>query len=75
MKEIELSFTIRIRPSQTDVHWIEEELWRLWEEVFLRALERVMMEIEREVLKGRGGVIDAGCYWWGMGERRRGSRP
>jgi len=23
MKEIELSFTIRILPKQTDVHWIE----------------------------------------------------
>jgi formylmethanofuran dehydrogenase subunit E len=41
----------RILPSQTDVHWIEEELLRLREEVFLRVLERVMLEIEREVLK------------------------
>jgi hypothetical protein len=51
MKEIELSFTIRILPSQTDVHWIEEELLRLREEVFLGVLEKVMLEIEREVLK------------------------
>jgi hypothetical protein len=52
MKEIELSFTIRILPRQTDVHWIEEELLRLREEVFLGVLEKVMLEIEREVLKG-----------------------
>ncbi len=52
MKGIELSFIIRILPSQTDVHWIEEELLRLREEVFLRVLERVILEIEREVLKG-----------------------
>jgi RNase P subunit RPR2 len=51
MKEIELSFTVRILPSQTDVHWIEEELLRLREEVFLGVLEKVMLEIEREVLK------------------------
>jgi hypothetical protein len=53
MKEIELSFTIRILPRQTDVHWIEEELLRLREEVFLGVLEKVMLEIEREVLKGK----------------------
>jgi hypothetical protein len=51
MKEIELSFTIRILPRQTDVHWIEEELLRLREEIFLGVLEKVMLEIEREVLK------------------------
>jgi hypothetical protein len=63
MKEIELSFTIRILPRQTDVHWIEEELLRLREEVFLRVLESVMLEIEQEVLKSErrcqrcGGVL------------------
>jgi hypothetical protein len=51
MKEIELSFTVRILPKQTDVHWIEGELLRLREEVFLGVLKRVMLEIEREVLR------------------------
>lgn len=51
MKEIELSFTIRILPKQTDVHWIEGELLRLREEVFLGVLRRVMLEIEREELR------------------------
>jgi hypothetical protein len=61
MKEIELSFTIRIQPSLTDVHWIEEELLRLREEVFLRVLERVMLEIEREVLRR-----ERRCKWCGV---------
>jgi len=52
MKEIELSFTVRILPKQTDVHWIEEELLRLRQEVFLRVMERVILEVEREILKG-----------------------
>jgi hypothetical protein len=51
MKEIELSFTVRILPKQTDVHWIEGELLRLREEVFLGVLRRVMLEIEREELR------------------------
>ena len=49
MEKIELSFSIRILPSQADVHWIEEELLRLREEGFLRIMEGVVLEIEREV--------------------------
>lgn len=52
MKEMELSFTIRILPRQTDVHWIEEELLRIREEVFLGVLKKVLEEIEGEVLRG-----------------------
>jgi hypothetical protein len=52
MKEIELSFTVRILPKQTDVHWIEEEPLRLWQEEFLRVMEGVILEIEREILRG-----------------------
>jgi hypothetical protein len=52
MKEIELSFTVRILPKQTDVHWIEEELLRLRQEVFLRVMERVILEIGREIPRG-----------------------
>jgi hypothetical protein len=53
MKEIELSFTVRILPKQTDVHWIEEELLRLRREAFLSVMERVILEIEREILRGK----------------------
>jgi len=35
MKEIRLSFELKIALKQTDVHWVEEELLRLREEVFL----------------------------------------
>lgn len=34
MKEIRLSFEITIPLRQTDVHWVEEELLRVREEVF-----------------------------------------
>jgi hypothetical protein len=51
MKEMELSFTVRILPKQRDIHWIEEELLRLWHEAFLRVMERVILEIEREILR------------------------
>jgi len=52
MKEIELSLTVRILPKQTDVHWIEEDLLRLRPEVFLRVTQKVILEIEQEILKG-----------------------
>lgn len=51
MKEIRLSFSVRILPKQTDVHWIEEELLRIREEVFLGVLRRVLEEIQGEVLR------------------------
>lgn len=35
MKEIKISTTIRISLKQTDIHWIEEELFIKSEEVFL----------------------------------------
>ena len=52
MKEIKLSFEVSIVLKETDVHWVEEELLRIREEVFLEVLKRVMMEIEEDVLKG-----------------------
>jgi hypothetical protein len=38
--------------KQTGVLWVEEELLRLREEIFLEVLRRVMEEIEEEALKG-----------------------
>jgi len=67
MKEIELSFTIRILPKQTDVHWIEEELLRIRGEVFLGVLKRVLDEIEGEVLR-----VSRECEVCGLGMVRNG---
>ncbi len=58
MKEIRLSFELRIALKRTDVHWVEEELLRLREGVFLGVLRKVMGEIEEEVLRG-GEVLRA----------------
>jgi hypothetical protein len=52
MKEIEVSFKVNIALRQRDVHWVEEELLRIREEIFWRVLRRVMEEIEGEVLRG-----------------------
>lgn len=63
MKEIELSFTVRILPKQMDVHWIEGEPLRLREEVFLGVLRRVMLEIEREELRRERRCQGVGRFW------------
>lgn len=60
MKEVRLSFNLRIALKQTDVHWVEEELLRLREEVFLEVLRRVLREIEEEALKGMRGCRRCG---------------
>lgn len=52
MKEIRVSFEVNIALRQRDVHWVEEELLRVREEVFLKVFRRVMEEIEGEVLRG-----------------------
>jgi len=63
MKEIRLSFNLRIALKQTDVHWVEEELLRLREEGFLEVLRRVLREIEEEALKGMSSCGRCGCLW------------
>mgnify|MGYP001774650706 CR=1 FL=1 len=60
MKEIRLSFDLRIALKQTDIHWVEEELLRLREEVFLEVLRKVLEEIEEEALKGASGCEKCG---------------
>ena len=50
MKEIRVSFDVNIALRQRDVHWIEEELLRIREEVFLGILKKVLDGIEGEVL-------------------------
>ena|GEM_PF-2194445 len=44
IKEIKISFTIGIPLRKIDIHWIEEELLKKREEVF--------MEVMKEVIKG-----------------------
>jgi ribosomal protein S27AE len=51
MKEIKVSFKVNIALRQRDVHWVEEELLGIREEVFLGVLRRVLEEIEGEVLR------------------------
>jgi len=46
VKEIKLSFDINLALKQYDVHWIEEQLLHLREEVFLDMLRKVLREIE-----------------------------
>lgn len=52
MKEMRLSFDIRILLEQTDVHWVEEELLRVRHRVFVEVFKGVLKEIEDEALKG-----------------------
>jgi small-conductance mechanosensitive channel len=42
MKEIRISFTISIPLKQTDIHWIEEELLKKREEVFMEVMKEVI---------------------------------
>jgi hypothetical protein len=51
MKEIKISFTISIPLKQTDIHWIEEELLKKREEVFIEAMKEVIKGIEDEAIK------------------------
>lgn len=51
MKEIRISLKLKIALRRHDVHWIEEELLRLREDIFLGILERVLEEVEEEALK------------------------
>jgi hypothetical protein len=67
MKEIRVSFEVRIALRQTDVHWVEEELLRVREEAFLGVLKRVMEEIEEEAVRGRSR-----CERCGLGLVRNG---
>ena len=46
MKEIRLTFDINLTLKQQDVHWIEEQLLHLREEVFLDMLRNILCEIE-----------------------------
>ena len=51
MKEMKISFEVSIVLERTDVHWVEEELLRVREEVFLEVFKRVMREIEEGALR------------------------
>lgn len=51
MKEINFSFKLRISLKQRDDHWMEEELLRLRDEMFLEVLKRILGVIEERALK------------------------
>jgi len=51
MKEIKVSFEIRIASRRTDVHWVKQELLSVRQEVCLKVFMRVMEEIKRQELK------------------------
>jgi hypothetical protein len=51
MKEINLSFKLSIVLNQTDIHFVEEKLLKMREELFIEVLEKVISEIDREALK------------------------
>ena len=46
MKEIKISFVINLALKRCDVHWVEEQLLKMREEVFLEVLRRVLEEVE-----------------------------
>ncbi len=48
MKELNLSFDIRIALKRHDVHWIEDELLKLREETFLKVFREILVRIEQE---------------------------
>lgn len=60
MKEIKVSFTTSISLKQTDIHWIEEELLKKREEVFIEVMKKVMEGIEEEAVKSKGLCPDCG---------------
>lgn len=47
MKEVKISFHISIPLEQTDIHWVEEKLLEVRQEVFKRIMEEVVKEIEK----------------------------
>jgi RNase P subunit RPR2 len=57
MKEIKPSFKISIALNQTDIHWIEEELLRIREEIFStgsfgkEVFNKVLRGVEKEAIK------------------------
>jgi len=53
VKEIKLSFDLSIVLNQTDIHFVEDELLKIREEMFLEVLEKVITEIEKEASKGQ----------------------
>jgi hypothetical protein len=53
VKEIKLSFDINLALKQLDVHWIEEQLLDLREEIFLDMLRKIFQEIEAVAVKGK----------------------
>lgn len=48
MKEINLSFDVSILLNQTDIHFIEEEMLKMREDIFLNILEKALLQIEAD---------------------------
>jgi hypothetical protein len=70
MKEIKLSFKISISLNQTNIHWIEEELLRIREEVFKEVFNKVLRRIEKEAIK-----VTKTCKECGSSLVKNGSEP
>lgn len=60
MKEIKLSFDIKLALKQHDVHWIEEQLLDLREEIFLDMLRKILQEIEAVAVGGQTRCEECG---------------
>jgi hypothetical protein len=56
MKEIEVSFQLRMALKRTD-HWLGEDLLRLREEAMLGGVKRVMEEIEAVKAQWKRGYL------------------
>jgi hypothetical protein len=69
---LEVSFQFKIALKRRDVHWIEGELLRLREEMFLEVLKRILKEIEEEALRERKQCerYGAGLIRYGREERK-----
>jgi hypothetical protein len=71
MKEVKVSFETSITLRQTDIHWIEEELLRIREEVFKEVLKKVINQIEKEELQGQQRCERCGEQLVGNGRDRK----
>ncbi len=63
MKELRFGIEIKVALERTDVQWLEEELLKLRERVFLGVFKRILVEIEKEAVEklrrceGCGGLM------------------
>lgn len=71
MKEIRLSFEVRIRVERTDVNWLEARLLAERERCFQEGLRRVLREVERWALAALTPWCRCGGAWRRNGRKGR----